>query len=86
MYYGGEEYSIDHEKIQLFETLMIICVGFGWLVWILGIFSDKLGGLETIILIQYAWIAHVWSVKSATLPYSSLAFLRFSSGYNYLFS
>ena len=70
----------------MFEKLVIICVSLAWLVWFIGIFSDRLGGLETLVLVQYTWISHVWTVKSTPSPYSSLALLRFSSGYNHLFS
>lgn len=47
----------------MIEILIIMCVVLAWLVWAVGIFSDKLGGLETLVLVQYAWIAHVWTIK-----------------------
>lgn len=59
-----------------------LTVGLGLVSFISGLFLKRLEGLETIILIQFCWIALLWADTEFSDPFQLLVPLKFSVGYN----
>ena len=82
-FYSEDQYAFS--RIILYFSFALS--GSSLLIYFIGIFSkNKLAGLEIAWVVQYTFIVLIWTPGYLHLPYYYMSGLKYSTGYNYLFS
>lgn len=70
---------------NLIEYLSYWLIGMSWLSCLIGFIGRKLAGIETMFVVQWAWINILWTKQELLLPLMNTNPLKYSAKLSYNF-